>query len=169
MADPFIGEIRLTPYGYAPRGWALCAGQLLSIQQNPALFSLLGTTYGGNGLTNFALPDLRGRVIAHRGSSIVLGQQAGEESHALLISEIPPHTHSVGASLEVGTSQLPDGGVPSVSPTGLGFVYTKANPSKTLAADAIQSAGNNQPHENRMPSLALDYIIALTGIFPSRN
>jgi microcystin-dependent protein len=165
MSEPFLAEIRIMAFGFVPRGWALCNGQLLPINQNTALFALLGTTYGGNGTTNFALPDLRGRIPIHFGAGFVLGQSGGTETHTLLPNEMPAHSHTLFAS--------PD---PAVSRTPAAQVLARtANPSyasgsgATLSADTLANAGGSQPHANVQPSLVLNYVIALQGIFPSQN
>jgi microcystin-dependent protein len=166
---PFIGEISLVPYNFAPRGWAFCQGQILSIAQNTALFSLLGTTYGGNGQTTFALPDLRGRAPIGAGqgpglSNITLGEQAGLESVTLLTTQIPSHTHTAAATQAAATSTRPAGNVPAG-----GGSYNPTSDGSTLASGFIGNTGSGQPHENRPPYLGLNYVIALEGVFPSRN
>lgn len=166
MAEPFLSEIRLMSFGFAPKGWALCDGQLLPINQNQALFSLLGTNYGGDGRVNFALPDLRARVPMHMGSGHTLGERGGEQSHTLAISEIPTHTHK----LAVSTSAT--GG--NVNPTGrvLGAgnnVYHAPGNLTGLHSATVANAGGSQPHQNMQPFLTLNFSIALQGIFPSRN
>lgn len=174
MADPFIGEIRLFGFNFPPRGWATCDGQLLSIAQNTALFSLLGTQYGGNGTTNFALPDLRGRVPLHMGqgpglSPYTIGQLAGEEKHQLLTSELPPHNHSLLASSGVGTVSAPNGAVLAAgAPTDLPR-YTADGLDVTLAANSVGLVGSGTAHNNLQPYLTINFCIALVGIFPSRN
>jgi microcystin-dependent protein len=167
MSEPFIGEIRVFGFGYAPKGWAQCNGQLLAINQNQALFSLLGTYYGGNGTTSFGLPDLRGRTPVFWGNGISLGQAAGEEGHTLIQAEMPMHTHMVNASSNGPSTKSPDGAlwantadVPS---------YATGSPNATMNAAAISSAGGSQAHENRQPYLALNFCIATVGIYPSRN
>jgi microcystin-dependent protein len=177
MATPFIGQITLFAGNFAPRGYAFCNGQLLPIQQYTALFSLLGTTYGGNGQTNFALPDLRGRVPIHAGqgpglSNYQLGQRAGQEAVTLTASEIPSHGHtaSVNASSGAPNTVSPGGAVPAVSAQG--NAYATGSPTLTAmsaSAATVGLAGNNQPHTNMQPYLALNFIIALQGIYPSRN
>ena len=170
MTQPFIGEVRMFSFNFPPRGWAQCSGQLLAINQNQALFSILGTTYGGDGRTTFALPDLRGRVPVHMGqgaglSSYNEGQLGGQETHTLIQSEIPAHTHSSSASSNAADVASPanafwaDGGVSAYS----------ATPSTALSGAALSSAGGSQPHENRSPYLTVNFCIALVGIFPSRN
>jgi microcystin-dependent protein len=167
--DPYIGEVRLFAFNYAPNGWALCQGQLLPIAQNTALFALLGTTYGGNGTTNFALPDLRGRAPVGFGqapglSNYQLGQQAGEESHTLTTAEMPAHTHTLNVNNTVGSSDSPQNGVPARNAAAVPQYGATAN--TTAASAAISVVGNNLPHENRPPVLALNWCIALVGIFP---
>ena len=167
MAEPFLSEIRIFSFGFAPRGWALCNGQFLPINQNQALFSLLGTTYGGNGQTNFALPDLRGKTPIQTGGQIgtLLGQVGGEASHTLTNSEMPAHTHVAQGSNNNGDSVVPTGNVFGVA-AGL---YGPANAMTSLQPGSITNVGGSQPHENRQPFLTLSFCIALQGIFPSRN
>lgn len=165
MGTPFLAEIRLVGFNFAPKGWALCNGQLLPINQNQALFSLLGTMYGGNGQTNFALPDLRGRTPIHMGAGFTQGESAGEEVHTLIVSEMPAHNHLVSAS---------SGGPNQGSPTGnewaaLNSGYSTNAPDGVMGPSAVSSAGGSQPHTNVQPYLVLNYVIALSGIFPSRN
>lgn len=161
MATPFIGQITLFAGNFAPRGWAFCQGQLLSIAQNTALFSILGTTYGGDGQTTFALPDLRGRVPLQQGQgpglqSYVLGQKAGTETVTLTVNEMPAHNHSITV-----TAVPPGGTIPAVD--------GQLTPTPLNAFEASGMTGGSQPHNNLQPYLALNYIIALQGIFPSRN
>lgn len=170
--DPFIGEIRLVPYNFAPRGWAFCEGQLLPIAQNQALFSLLGTTYGGDGRTTFALPDLRGRVAISEGqgpglSPRILGERGGEQAHTLTFAELPSHSHEAGAHAGNGSAAAPNGLLPARNPAGTP-AYGHGQDT-VLGAGAVLPAGGNQPHNNMQPYLTLHYIIALQGIFPSRN
>jgi len=154
MSEPFLGEIRAFSFGFVPRGWAACAGQLLPINQNQALFSILGTTYGGNGVNTFALPDLRGRQPVHAGPTISLGQSGGEETHTLSASETPPHGFAVDVK---STTRSPTGATPA-----RGEMYGPA----TGSTDPI---GGGQPHENLPPYGVIQYAIAMVGIFPSRN
>lgn len=174
MSDQFVGELRLFSFAFAPKGWALCNGQILSIQQNAALFSLLGTTYGGNGTNNFALPDLRSRVPMHVGTdansgiSYVQGQIGGEEAIALTLNQLPAHAHTF-----LGTSAGANDKRPK---TGAAFATAAANnyygaPGSltALAATTVGLTGSSQPHSNIQPYLTLNWCIALTGIFPSRN
>ena len=168
---PFLGEIMLISCYFAPKGWALCNGQLLPINQNQALFSLLGTTYGGNGQTSFALPDLRDRVPIHFGqgpglSDRVLGERSGVSSHTLGLTEIPAHTHLVRASSALATQVTPAGMFPARNPAGY-TQFTATTPD--VAMTATGSSGSSQPHENTQPCLGLNFCIALQGVFPSQN
>jgi microcystin-dependent protein len=168
MSEPFLSEIRLMSFTFAPKGWALCNGQLLPINQNQALFSLLGTTYGGNGSTTFGLPDLRGRVSMHAGSGhSQIGEKGGEAAHTLTQSELPMHTHLAAASTATqGGHQTPDNRYLG----GGGNVYHPLAPQlTTLRPDSVAVTGGSQPHENRQPYLTLSFCIALQGIFPSPN
>lgn len=181
MTEPFLGEIRIISWNYAPKGWAFCNGQFLPINQNQALFSLLGTMYGGNGQTTFALPDLRGRVPIHVGGGFTQGQLGGETAHTVTISELPTHNHFLQANataLATSNSATPVAGgslgqTIGQPPTGASYplsLYT-ANVANlgTQASQEVGNTGGSQPHENRQPFLALNFIIALQGIFPSRN
>ena len=172
MADPYIGEIKMVGFGFPPRGWAICNGQLLPIAQNQALFSILGTTYGGNGTTNFALPDLRGRAAMHWGSGpglppVTLGQRAGSDSVTLLTTQLPAHTHQAMGHGGAGTANNPEANVTAASAQGDNW-YAPAG-DVTMNAGAIAPAGGGQPHPNMQPSLAVMFIIALVGIFPPRD
>lgn len=172
MSEPFIGEIRVVGFGFPPRGWAMCNGQLLAIAQNQALFSILGTTYGGNGVTTFALPNLQGRAALSSGqgpglSNYSLGQAAGEGSVTLQSTQLPPHLHQVMGNSTPGTAASPAGGVWAVSPQA-DNMYSPSGDTR-MNPGAIAPAGGNQPHNNIQPSLALMVIIALVGIYPSRN
>jgi microcystin-dependent protein len=166
MAEPFLSEIRLMSFGFAPKGWALCNGQLLPINQNQALFSLLGTTFGGDGRVNFALPDLRGRTPIHVGNGRTLGERGGEQAHTLSIAELPEHTHTVaGSSATTGGSASPNGQFLG----GGNNVYHAAANLTTLHPGSVTSIGGSQAHLNMQPFLTLSFCIALQGIFPSRN
>ncbi len=165
MSEPFLGEIRIFSFNFPPKGWALCDGQLLPINQNQALFSILGTTYGGDGRQTFGLPNLQGRVPVHTGNGITLGQNGGEQSHTLSISELPAHTHTPVGSPSNASSASPAGNVwASLSNGG----YSPA-PNVSMNASSILPAGGGQPHENMSPYLVLNFCIALQGIFPSQN
>ena len=174
MSQPYIAEIKMFGGNFAPRGYAFCYGQLMSITQNTALFSLLGTTFGGNGTTTFGLPDLRGRVPIGFGqgpglSDYVLGEMAGQESVQLLQNQMPQHTHLLAANSAGGTSTAPANTEVLAASTARDKVYSTSGPDTTLSPQSIQNAGSSLPHENRQPFLAVNFIIALQGIFPSRN
>ena len=169
MSDPFLGEIRPVAFNFAPHAWTFCNGQILPINQNQALFSLLGTTYGGNGTTSFQLPDLRSRVPLGAGqgpgsSNFSLGERSGSEAVTLSVTNIPSHNHRVNVS-GTASSSTPVGNVPATH--GGHDLYSPTLPD-ALAADAISLAGGSQPHLNRQPYIGTSYIIALSGIFPSR-
>jgi microcystin-dependent protein len=165
MAEPFLSEIRIMSFGYAPRGWAMCNGQLLPINQNQPLFSLLGTTYGGNGQTTFALPDLRGQVPIHSGQGFQLGQKGGEQAHTITISEMPTHTHIANANSGSGQNN-PPGAVLSKAAANM---YGPPSQLATMATQSVANAGGSQAHLNMQPFLTLSFCIALIGIFPSQN
>ncbi|MBO9626540.1 MAG: phage tail protein [Microbacterium sp.] len=165
MSEQFLGEIRRVAFDFPPKGWALCNGQVLSIAQNQALFSLLGTTYGGNGTTTFALPDLRGRTAVHPGMGVTQGQSAGEAAHTLTVGELPLHTHGVRASSVAATVASPQGAYWAASDQP---AYGD-DLAGSMSTAAIATAGSAQPHENLSPYLVVNHIIALTGVFPSRN
>ena len=164
MSEPFLSEIRILSFNFAPKGWAFCNGQLLPINQNQALFSLLGTTYGGDGRVNFALPDLRGRVPMHVGSGHVLGERGGQESHTLIASEYPTHNHFVGV-----VNSNADAGPTGHFLAAANALYQPAPPNTQLAPSTITNIGNSQAHGNQQPFLTLSFAIALQGIFPSPN
>lgn len=171
--DPFVAEIRIFPFNFAPKGWAWCDGQLLPLSQNTALFSLLGTTYGGNGKSNFALPNLQGSAPMHPGqgpglSLHDLGETGGSDTVTLLESEIPAHSHSLGAQ------NIPLGGVATPSGNTLnrpasGFLFDTSNPTAAMSNQAIAPAGGDQPHNNMQPYLTFYFNIALQGVFPPRT
>ncbi len=175
MADPFVAEIRIFPFNFAPRGWAWCDGQLLPLSQNTALFSLLGTTYGGNGASNFALPDLQGRAPMHPGqgpglSLHDLGETGGSETVSLLESEIPNHSHIVRASALPGNYPLPQIEVALCKTPGDNVYHLQAGAAGvTMAAQSLPPAGGDQPHNNMMPYLTFYFSIALQGVFPPRT
>jgi microcystin-dependent protein len=184
MTTPYLSEIKIMAFGFAPKGWAMCNGQLLPINQNQALFALLGTTYGGNGQTTFALPNLQGRVPVHMGDGILLGQLAGEAFHTLNFSEMAQHSHTLSAdattaganntntpgpsagSKVLGQSAGTTGNPPSA--IGVSMYSSKAN-NGALAPQSLTNNGASQPHENEQPYSVLNFCIALQGIFPSQN
>ena len=170
MSTPFLAELRIMSFNFAPKGWAVCNGQLLAINSNQALFSLLGTTYGGNGQTTFGLPNLQGRVAMHAGSGHTQGERAGEEAHTVIASEMAAHLHPAQADVKQGDA-LTD------NPNGAYLAYTTGNPMYssgssnmvTMYPQMVSNYGGSQAHENRQPFLALNVCIALQGIFPSRS
>jgi len=170
--DPFVAEIRIFPFNFAPKGWAWCDGQLLPLSQNTALFSLLGTTYGGNGKSNFALPDLQGRTPMHPGqgpglSLHDLGETGGSETVSLLESEIPAHSHAVQVSGQDATTRVVTGQMPA---TGIGVsIYGPQPTTVSLSPNALAPAGGDQPHNNMQPYLTFYFCIALQGVFPPRG
>ncbi len=164
MTEPFLSEVKIVSFNFAPKGWAQCNGQLLPINQNQALFSLLGTTYGGNGQTTFALPNLQGRVPIHMGNGHTQGEASGQESHTLSTSEMAAHSHPVSASNVDPNQGLPTG---NIWANGAG-AYASA-PNSAMNPASISNVGGSQPHANLQPFLVLNFIIALQGIFPSRN
>jgi microcystin-dependent protein len=168
MSDPYIGEIRLFGGNYAPAGWRLCDGSLVSISESEALYTLLGTTYGGDGQSTFALPDLRGRLPVHQGSGYVPGQAAGTETVTLTGAQFGAHSHPFQGSANPGGQKNPAGNVPATIVAGSAYVQQPA--TTALAGGSIQPApGGNQPHSNMQPSLCLTFIIALVGIFPTQG
>ena len=176
MSEPYIGQIMLFAGNFAPRGWAFCQGQIMAIATNTALFSILGTTYGGNGQTTFALPDLRGRVPVGQGqgpglSNYVLGEQSGSETVTLIITEVPAHTHLLNCNNAGPTVDNPNNALPAplVDSSGAQVTGYATTANGLMAPNAIQPAGGSQPHQNLQPFTVLNYIIALEGIYPSRN
>jgi microcystin-dependent protein len=167
MAEPFLSEIRIMSFGFPPKGWALCDGQLLPINQNQALFSLLGTTYGGDGRVNFGLPDLRSRTPIHVGSGHTLGERGGEQGHTLSISEIPTHTHVLNGATQTGNLVIAAGNLSGTSPSQM-YQAPDANLGAMNAA-SIGNTGGSQAHLNMQPFLVLNFSIALQGIFPSQT
>ncbi len=172
MADPYVGEIRIFSGNFAPQGWAFCDGSLLAIADNDVLFTLIGTTYGGDGQNTFALPDLRGRIPVHMGtgpglSNYTIGQSAGTEAVTLLTSQLPTHNHTLTGSSANAVTTDPTNNFLAAQP-GL-LEYSSDPPGGTLKASSVSNSGGSQPHENRMPILAVNYIISLFGIFPSQN
>ena len=166
MPEPYLSEIKIVAFNFPPKGWAFCNGQLLPINQNQALFSLLGTTYGGDGQTTFALPDLRGRAPIHMGSGFNLGQRAGEEAHTITMNEMASHTHQMRAS-----NNPPNVGPPTNAffASNTGFTPYGGTADVAMSTTCISNTGGSQAHENRSPFLVLNFIIALQGIFPSQN
>lgn len=171
MSDHFLGEIKLLPYEWAPKYWALCAGQLLPINTNQALFSLLGTTYGGDGVTTFALPDLRGRTALHPSPSVVQGAKIGQENVTLTTANLPTHNHAVAVSTTAGNSTaFTNNFIAAASNAGTAVnLYGAATSLQALDPASVANTGGGQAHENCQPSLVMSYCIALQGIFPSRN
>lgn len=171
MGTPFMSEIRMFGFNFAPKGWAQCNGQLLPINQNQALFSLLGTTFGGNGQTTFALPDLRGRVPISMGAGYNLGQRAGETAHTLTVQELPTHYHGQPKAVTGGTiaSNLVGDPTGNLWANAGKTMYTQSGPSGAMSGAALANVGGSQPHENMSPYLCVNFCIALTGVFPSRN
>jgi microcystin-dependent protein len=167
MAEPFLSEIRIMSFSYAPRGWALCNGQLLPINQNQALFSLLGTTFGGDGRVNFALPDLRGRAPIHVGVGHTLGERGGEQSHTVSIAELATHTHTLNGTSADGAQVVPANQV--LAKAAPANPYHNATNESAMNAASIGNVGGSQPHLNMQPFLTLSFCIALQGIFPSPN
>jgi len=168
MEEPFLAEIKLVSFSFPPKGWAFCNGQYLPINQNQALFSLLGTTYGGNGQTTFALPDLRGRVPAHIGGGIIQGQASGAFAHTLSQGEMPTHNHRLCASTAIANTSDPNGALLARKGRLTADAFNGSS-SASLVPTQVSSTGGSQPHENTQPYLALNFIIALQGIFPRQN
>ncbi|MFO1495717.1 MAG: tail fiber protein [Lysobacterales bacterium] len=171
--DPFVAEIRMFPFNFAPRGWAWCDGQLLPLSQNTALFSLLGTTYGGNGKSNFALPDLQGRAPMHPGqgpglSLHDLGEMGGTETVSLLESEIPSHSHAVNTTNQIGEDRVPNNTEAMARSTG-GLLYGAATSLVAMSPNALTPAGGDAPHNNMQPYLTVYFCIALQGVYPPRT
>lgn len=170
MSSPYVGEIRIFAGNFAPQGWSTCAGQTMAISQNDVLFALIGTTYGGDGVQTFNLPDLQGRAPIHQGNSFMIGERGGVESVALTVGQLPAHTHAVNSSSSRGNTSSPAGALWATDGTGVAAPYRKSGGTPVALAPAtVAQAGGGQAHENRQPYLALTYIIALFGIFPSQN
>jgi microcystin-dependent protein len=165
LAEPFLSELRIMSFVFAPKGWALCNGQLLPINQNQALFSLLGTTFGGDGRVNFALPDLRGRTPIHVGSGHTNGERGGESAHTLSISEMPTHPHVANGTSDNATVDSPAGNLLASGANQ----YAPPPPTTTIDPSTVANTGGGQPHNNMQPFLTLSFCIALQGIFPSPN
>ncbi len=165
MTDPFIGQVQMMSFNFAPKGWAQCNGQLMPINQNQALFALLGTTFGGDGKTTFGLPEMRGRAPTHVGPGFALGQKVGEPTHTLTAGEIGEHTHAAQASGNDATVAAPGGNVLG----GAANLYANAAALQALIPATVAPQGGSQPHENMQPYLAVNFCIALQGIFPAQN
>jgi microcystin-dependent protein len=166
MAQPYVGEIRMFAGNFAPAGWMFCEGQLMPISENETLFQLIGTTYGGDGESTFALPDLRGRIPIHNGNGFILAETGGAEEITLTAAQIPAHTHALVATTDLANSASPADAYLSATATG-NKIYSTASPSIPLSAQEISPTGGSQPHTNFQPYLCVDYIISLFGIFPS--
>ena len=173
MSTSFLGELRIMAFSFPPRGWSQCNGQLLPINQNQALFSLLGTQYGGNGTTNFALPDLRGRGAVHAGLGVgptQMGERGGVENVTLLVQQLPQHVHTLNAVSDIANANVPGNALPAARGRGgLSMFGAAGSSNTTLSPQAVTNAGGNQPHDNMQPYGVLNFCIALQGIFPSRN
>lgn len=168
MSEPFLAEVRMVGFNFAPRGWALCDGQIMPINQNQSLYSLLGTTYGGDGRTSFALPDMRGRTPLHVGNGYKEGNKGGEETHTLSISEMPQHKHAVNASHDNATATSPSGKSLAAARENTYSAYDNAT-KVAMANDFLTHVGGGQAHENMQPYTTLNFCIAIQGLFPSRN
>lgn len=169
MAEPFLAETRIMSFNFAPKGWAMCNGQLLPINQNQALFALLGTTFGGDGRANFGLPDLRGRTPIHVGNGHTVGEKGGEQAHTLSLAELPAHKHVLNSSTQAVTTNIPDIGT-ALSNTAPNQVYNTSNKNLTAMNSAsITTTGGSQSHLNMQPFLSLNFCIALQGVFPSQT
>lgn len=166
MAQPYVGEIRMFAGNFAPAGWMFCEGQLMPISENETLFQLIGTTYGGDGESTFALPDLRGRIPIHNGNGFILAETGGAEEITLTAAQIPAHTHALVATTDLANSASPADAYLSATATG-NKIYSTASPSIPLSAQEISPTGGSQPHTNFQPYLCVDFIISLFGIFPS--
>ena len=174
MSEPFVGEVRMFAGNFAPRGWAFCDGQLLAVSQNDALFSLLGTVYGGDGQTTFGLPDMRGRLALHAGqgpglSERRLGAKGGSEHETLTVNQIPSHKHNLTANNAAGTSTTPTGSLSRDTAGSNLYIQALSANKTTLNSNALSNVGGSQSHSNMMPYLCVNYIIALFGIYPSRH
>jgi microcystin-dependent protein len=165
MSQPYVGEIRMFAGNFAPNGWMFCEGQLLPISENETLFNLIGTTYGGDGESTFALPDLRGRIPLHQGNGVILAETGGAEEITLTVQQIPAHSHPVLATMTVANDAAPAANIPAQ--TGTFDAYQSSPPTAQMAAQSISPVGGSQPHANFQPYLCLNYIISLFGIFPS--
>jgi microcystin-dependent protein len=169
MSQPYVGEIRMFAGNFAPVGWMFCEGQLLSIAENDVLFNLIGTTYGGDGQSTFALPDLRGRLPIHQGASFTIGQNGGAEQVTLMVNQIPAHTHPFLASGNQASSTSPANQVPAITQASTITPYGTDAPQVQLSPSSVGSTGGSQPHDNFQPYLCVDFIISLFGVFPSQS
>jgi microcystin-dependent protein len=171
MATPYLAQISITGFNFAPRGWATCDGQLLPINQNQALFALLGTQFGGNGVQTFSLPDLRGRSAIHRSATLPVGQSVGAETVTLTAGQLPAHTHTLKASSDFANAAVPGNALPAARPRGGLVMYAAPDGGSAVAMNpaSVTATGGGQPHDNMQPFTVLNFVIALTGIFPSRN
>jgi microcystin-dependent protein len=169
MAQPYVGEIRIFAGNFAPAGWMFCEGQLLPISENETLFNLIGTTYGGDGQSTFALPDLRGRIPLHQGNGFTLAETGGVEEVTLTVSQSPAHSHPMLSSQTAATTADPNNSLLAIAPLATTFPYGTDAPLTALAAKAVSTVGGSQPHSNFQPYLCLDFIISLFGIFPSQT
>ena len=170
MANPYIGEIRMFGGNFAPQGWALCNGQLMAISQNEALFSLIGTTYGGDGQQTFALPDLQGRLPVHQGGGSILGQKAGSESITLIAAQVPAHNHAAFGTTASANTGAPAGALYAATDTAHQlYALATAGTSAAMAAQTLNPGGNPVPHDNLMPFVVITFIISLNGIYPSQT
>ncbi len=167
MAQPYVGEIRMFAGNFAPAGWMFCEGQLLPISENETLFNLIGTTYGGDGQSTFALPDLRGRIPIHQGNGFILAETGGAETVTLTVQQIPAHSHPFLGTSSIANDANPGGNV--VAQASSFFPYVNAPPTVAMAPQAISPTGGSQPHTNFQPYLCVDFIISLFGIFPSQT
>jgi microcystin-dependent protein len=169
MAQPYVGEIRMFAGNFAPAGWMFCEGQLLPISENEILFQLIGTTYGGDGQSTFALPDLRGRLPLHQGNGFILAETGGAEEITLTVQQIPAHTHPMLSAQTNATDLNPAGGVLAIAPVATVFPFGTDAPITNLSPTSVTSVGGSQPHNNFQPYLCVDFIISLFGIFPSQT
>jgi microcystin-dependent protein len=167
MAEPFLAEIRLMSFSFAPRGWALCDGQLLPINQNQALFSLMGTTFGGNGQTNFGLPDNRGRTPIHMGKGHTIGERGGEQAHALTVNEMPTHSHGLNGTSANASTNIPDGASQWADSSPNKAYNNSEQNFGTMSGGTLSNTGGSQAHQNMQPYLTISFCVALQGIFPS--
>ncbi len=169
MSEPFLAELRIVGFNFAPRGWAHCDGQILPINQNQALFALLGTTYGGDGRTTFALPDLRGRSAVHAGNEIGLGTRTGSETVTLTAAQLPAHTHVQHAVSDFANAAVPGNALPAARPRGGALLYAAPGAPVAMNPASVAAVGGNQAHDNMQPFTVLNVVIALQGLFPPRN